>query len=372
MIGRISARLFITTPSRSVRVACALLGTLLILPAAVADAQFAGPSSGGNQSVSAGPQTIGAPTGAATAEPSAPTSAFQSAFATPYGSAPAATGVATGGFYTPAGDMVLLTGDVITVRIFGQPEYASTVRIGLDGTVDLPLIGHVPIDHLNVNDAEAVIRKHLIDAGMYRMPDVFIQISDLPSRYVTLAGEAHGIIPLTGDRRILDVLASANLPLTASRVIYISREGHPGLITVDLSGSPEDLVRNNIVVQPHDTIIVRGAGSVYCLGAFKIQGAIPLAKSTPLTLLQAMSIAQGYGWEGETKDLRLIRTVGGERRLVSLDYGKVQKGLAPDPILQADDIIFLPTNRFREAIKSGGLGVLFGIVSILLYFIQYT
>jgi polysaccharide export outer membrane protein len=44
----------------------------------------------------------------------------------------------------------------------------------------------------------------------------------------------------------------------------------------------------------------------------------------------------------------------------------VRDGTAKDPILQANDIVFLPTNNMKAAIKNMGVGGVLGIVSILL------
>ena len=43
------------------------------------------------------------------------------------------------------------------------------------------------------------------------------------------------------------------------------------------------------------------------------------------------------------------------------------RGQAPDPLLQADDIVFLPTNIYKAAIKNGGIPTLLGIASILIF-----
>jgi polysaccharide export outer membrane protein len=41
-------------------------------------------------------------------------------------------------------------------------------------------------------------------------------------------------------------------------------------------------------------------------------------------------------------------------------------GKVPDPVLQAEDIVFLPSSSWKAAIKSGGIGTLLGIASFLL------
>jgi polysaccharide export outer membrane protein len=44
---------------------------------------------------------------------------------------------------------------------------------------------------------------------------------------------------------------------------------------------------------------------------------------------------------------------------------KVRDGRAPDPVLQANDIIFLPTDAMKATIKNLGIGGVLGIVSLL-------
>ena len=106
---------------------------------------------------------------------------------------------------------------------------------------------------------------------------------------------------------------------------------------------------------------------VYLLGAFKTQGAIPLQQNSPLTLMQVAALAGGTGFEGKYNDLRIVRTVGFTRQEVKVDVKKVLNGTAPDPILQADDVIFLPSSAMKSALKSGGFGTLIGIISILVF-----
>ncbi len=176
----------------------------------------------------------------------------------------------------------------------------------------------------------------------------------------------HGVVPVVGQKRLFDVLSAAGgLPATASHIITINRPGVAQPIVVDLGTDPARSAQANVPVFPRDTIVVSRVGVVYLLGAFKNQGAIPLQQNSPLTLMQAAALGGGPGFEGKLTDLRIIRTMGLDRKVVQVDIKKVMNGKAPDPVLQADDIVFLPTNPMKAAIKSGGLGTLIGIASIL-------
>jgi polysaccharide export outer membrane protein len=264
-------------------------------------------------------------------------------------------------------DIQLGGGDLISLKVFGPGDYAATVRIGIDGKVQLPLIGVVSLQGLTITGAETFIAQKLVDAGMFVDPQVTIQLIEGPRAVVTLIGEVHGIVPIMGERRLLDVLAAGGgLPASASHIITINRPGLDQPIVVDLGTDPARSALANIPIFGGDTIVVGRVGVIYVLGAFKTQGAIAVTQNSPLTLLQVASLSGGPNYEGNYSDLRIIRTTGNTRTLVKVDINKVMFGKAPDPVLQADDVVFLPTNNLKAIIKSGGVGTLLGVVSLLL------
>jgi polysaccharide biosynthesis/export protein len=288
----------------------------------------------------------------------------------------------------PAGrDAYLGIGDLITIRLYGNTDYTPIARIGLDGTVQLPLIGSVLVNDLTVHQAQNLITQKLISSGMYRDPQVSIQITESPNQIVTLMGEVHGIVPIVGQRRLFDVLAAAGgggggggattvivggggLPATASHILTINRYGVAEPIVIDLGTDPAKSALINIPIFPRDTIIVPRVGVVYLLGAFKVQGAIPLQQNSPITLMKVAALAGGPGFEGRFNDLRIIRTTGTTRQVVRVNISKVINGKVPDPVLQAEDIVFLPTDPMKAVLKNGGITTLLGIISILIVAVQ--
>lgn len=270
-----------------------------------------------------------------------------------------------------ARDVQIAVGDLLLVRIFGTADYAPAVRVSVDGTIQLPLIGAIPVAGLTVNHAEDLIAGRLTSAGMYKNPQVTLQVTEASSQFATVSGELRGLVPLSGRRRLLDVLASVGtLPPTASHVITILRPSAEKPIVVDLGTDPVRSAQANVPILPGDTILVSRVGVVYVVGAFKTQGAIPLQQNSPLTLLQASALSGGVGFEGKFNDLRIIRTVGLDRRLVKVNIKRVMNGRDPDPVLQADDIVFLPSDALKAAIKSGGIGTLTNFASILVFAVR--
>jgi polysaccharide export outer membrane protein len=268
-------------------------------------------------------------------------------------------------------DIRLGAGDLIAVRIYGAGDYLPQGPITLDGSVQLPLIGNIHVDGLTLHEAERLIAGKLIAAGMYRDPQVTVQLMESPNQIATLTGEVRGIVQLRGSKRLLDVIAaSGGLPATASHVVTIHRVGLNQPIVVDLGTDPATSEHANVPIFAGDTIVTARTGVVYILGAFKNQGAVPLQQNSPLTLMQAAALSGGPGFEGKSKDLRLIRTIGLERKIVRVDIRRVMDGKDPDPVLQVDDIVFLPSSAMKAAVKSGGLSTLLGFASILLIAMQ--
>ncbi|MDE3104140.1 MAG: polysaccharide biosynthesis/export family protein [Acidobacteriota bacterium] len=270
--------------------------------------------------------------------------------------------------FPPAREIQIGVGDLLNVHLYPVTDYAPTARVALDGTVQLPLIGAIAVDGLSVHQVENLIAQKLTDAGMYRNPQVTVQVAESPNQVATLSGEVHAVVPVAGGKRLLDVLAAAGgLPPTASHVLTIERPGLATPIVVRIDTDPTRSSSYNIPIFAKDTIITSRVGVVYMLGAFKQQGAIPLQSNSPLTLMQVVSLAGGAGYEGQYNDMRLVRTIGTSRTVVKLNVQRVLNGKDPDPVLQADDIVFLPSNAMKAAIKVGGLSTVIAIASVLLY-----
>jgi polysaccharide export outer membrane protein len=51
--------------------------------------------------------------------------------------------------------------------------------------------------------------------------------------------------------------------------------------------------------------------------------------------------------------------------VIDVDIKKIRDGKAADPILQANDIVFLPTDDMKAVLKNLGVGGVIGLVSLL-------
>src|ERR1700722_19404136 len=63
-------------------------------------------------------------------------------------------------------DVYLWHDDLITIHLFESQDYVPTVRVGLDGMIQLPLIGSVRVEGLTLHQAQDLIAQKLVSAGM--------------------------------------------------------------------------------------------------------------------------------------------------------------------------------------------------------------
>jgi len=81
---------------------------------------------------------------------------------------------------------------------------------------------------------------------------------------------------------------------------------------------------------------------VYVMGAVKKEGSIPLLR--PMTVLQAISEAGGFGEFARKRKIYVLRTVNGKQEKLPFDYQAVVKGknLEQNITLLRDDTIVVP------------------------------
>ena len=310
---------------------CSALFCIATFATLAAQAQFAGPAPGKNDSP---PPLPAMATPAQTAAPVVP-------------------------------ELHLYSGDLIEVTVYNVKDYDSKVRINASGSADLPLVGPVQLDGLTLQQAQLKIGDTLDAAGMIRNPDVTITVLDSVHDTITVSGEVNTPhpIPAFSAMRLLDVIAAAGgLTHTASHTISILRPGAPEPLLVQLGPDLMQASAENILVYPGDQIIVPRTGVVYVVGAVRAQSAYPLANGTPMTLMQAVALAGGANYEATRSQTRIIRTVGTKREEIHVNLKKVMFGKAPDPVLQNDDIVFIPPNSFKAGVKGGAAGIALGLL----------
>jgi polysaccharide export outer membrane protein len=258
--------------------------------------------------------------------------------------------------------IVAYPGDSLEVSVVGVAAInAVRPQVDSDGNIGLPFIGVVHVGGLTVVEMQAAIAKKYAEGQYILNPQITVQILSSPSQVISVTGEVKGpaVVPALGPRKLLDVIAACGgfTPL-ASHLVTISRRSSDKTFQVLLDPNPMDSTLTNVPVYPGDTVIVPRSGQVYITGSVKLQNSYPLSSNTPLTVMQAITLAGGTNFEAALSEARIIRTQGNERTAIKLDLKRIYRGQEADPILQADDIIYVPGSVIKGAIKGGGASVL--------------
>jgi polysaccharide export outer membrane protein len=280
--------------------------------------------------------------------------------------------VADDALTSAAGRYVLGPDDVISIRVPGLDEFNSNtnaIRIDPNGDVRLPLLGKVHAAGLTVDHMEEQLTAKLV--RFMNQPDVTIMVTEFASRPVSVLGSVKnpGVHQLGGRRTLLEVLSLAGgIDDTAGNAIRITRRTEMGplplpQVKMDVTGGfyvGEVDVRSllearnpasNIDVLPNDVITVPKGDLVYVIGAVRRPGGFILNQEKQMSLLQALSLAEGLDKLASARSARILRpgAVGAPRVEIRVDVKRILEGSASDVTLDPNDILFIPDNKARSA-----------------------
>lgn len=269
--------------------------------------------------------------------------------------------------------------DQITVRVLDLDEFnaqnLTPVRIDMRGNIRLPLVGRLHAAGLTVEKLESEIAVRL--SNLMNDPEVTVAVAEFRSHPVTVLGavKTAGVLQITGRKTLFEVLSLAGgLNPDAGNTVKITRRVDSGPLPLpnvvrDPSGDffvGQLNVRavmeaknplENIDVLPNDVVTVPKADLVYVVGGVKRSGGFVLSsEKEQITVLQALSLAEGLDRDAAPKKARILRpsAVGAERIEIAVDLKRILDGSAQDVALRANDILFVPTN----AAKSVGIRAL--------------
>jgi polysaccharide export outer membrane protein len=257
-------------------------------------------------------------------------------------------------------------------------------RIDGEGDIQVPLVGRVHIAGMTVPQAETELNKKL--SAFIKHPQVSVEVKELRSQPASVLGAVNtpGVHQVEGHKTLLEMISMAGgIRQDAGYSIRITRQSEWGCIplpgaTTDASGrysvaqvnlqaimegkTPEE----NIQVFPHDVISIPKAQMIYVTGDVKRSGGFVLGESQSMSVIQAVSLAEGLDQTADKKHSRIMRLNPGsdERTEIAVDLKAIMDGKAPDVKMQSNDILLVPGStgkkaalRIMEAAISTGTGL---------------
>jgi len=278
--------------------------------------------------------------------------------------------------------------DEITIRSLQVKELADKAfRLDQNGEINFPLIGRMHLAGETTRAAETELTDKL--KTFYHDPDVAVSITVFHDEPVSILGAVGtpGVHSIHGQTTLLDVLSSAGgVRGDAGPVVKVTRDsstyGAIPYATAHAVGTKTSMVdidlkslmngtnsAENIVIQPHDVVSVPPAEVIYVIGNVKRAGGFPLGGKPDLTVLQAISLAEGLDGRAAATSARILRRESdvstAARTDIPVNIAAILKGKAPDILLRPNDILYVPNStskmlsqRALEAAVSIGSGIL--------------
>ena len=253
------------------------------------------------------------------------------------------------------------------------PELAEfgnkPVRIDSDGDVQAPLVGRIHIAGLTLQQVEVELNKSL--RKYIREPQVVVSVAEVRSQPVSILGAVNtpGVHQIQGHKTLLEMLASAGgLRQDAGYSVRITRQLDWGCIplpgaALDSTGKFSVAELNlkkimeakdpaeNIQILPHDVISVPKAEMVFVIGEVRRSGGFVLGEHKSISVLEALSMAEGLNTTADTRHAKILRLNRGadQREELPVDVKSLLAGKKQDVSLQAEDILFIPGSTGKKA-----------------------
>jgi polysaccharide export outer membrane protein len=279
----------------------------------------------------------------------------------PFQTKEAANSASTGSTY------VLGPDDQVSIRALHAEEITDKpVQLDGEGFLKLPLVGRVKASGLTVEQLESELTERL--KTYINDPQVSVNITEFRSQPISVLGSVNnpGVIQLRGRKTLVEVLSMAGgLRPDAGYRIEITRRAEWGEIPLpgaktqdgysiaDVSVAPlleAKSPKANIDVKPYDTISVPKGELVYVTGEVRKAGGFVLHEKESLSVLQALSLAEGSSPTASLTKARILRAHpdSSDRTQIPIDLKSVIAGKSPDVSLQSGDILFIPSSFTKK------------------------
>jgi polysaccharide export outer membrane protein len=219
-------------------------------------------------------------------------------------------------------------GDILKIAVWSQPELSGEFTVDVAGGITMPLIGMVKAEGQTLAQVEEAIRAKLAD-GYLINPQVTIGVAEFKSQRVFVVGEVRtpGVVPLSGALTLVEALTRVgSLTEFAGGDLVVIRPpdgkdvtgpvlaGDPGakeILRLDIQQLQSRGPTSNIDLRDGDTVVVPRAETIFVNGQVNAPGRYTYERD--MTILMAISKANGINELGSTRRIKIIRIVDGKR-----------------------------------------------------------
>jgi polysaccharide export outer membrane protein len=248
-------------------------------------------------------------------------------------------------------------GDLLAISVLQVPDLKTSVRVSQQGAISLPMLGVVQVGGLSAAQIEARLADQLRRTYV-KDPQVSVQVAEMESHPVSVVGAVAqpGVYQVRGPMHLLAVLSLAKgvSENAGDSVIVVPADPSAKPIEVDLKKLLEsNASETNVIVRAGDVVKVPSAPRVYVVGEVNKPGSFPVPRGERLTVLRAVALGEGLTPTAAKGDTVILRTAeDGRQTEIDIRLDRIMKADEPDPVLQANDVIFVPGSGGKAAARA--------------------
>jgi protein involved in polysaccharide export with SLBB domain len=269
----------------------------------------------------------------------------------------------------PTNRFTLGPGDRLEIEILGgDATTRGTNAVGPDGKIYFHLLPGLDVWGLTLAETRGLIERELMKY-MREQPQIGVGLLGVESQRVWLLGRLNtpGIYPMGAPMTLLEALSLAGGPISPTalaslgggpvtsafseevadlRRSFVIRDGQP--LRVDFHRLlKEGNLSQNIYLRPDDFVYVPSTTTkeVFVLGA--VMQPRSMAYREQMSLITAIANAQGTIKDAFLSHVAIVRGSLTEPKIAIVDYKDIVRGKAPDVLLEAGDIVYVPFTPYR-------------------------
>ncbi len=156
---------------------------------------------------------------------------------------------------------LLRPADEISVNVFREPDFTmSSLRIGVEGNVSIPLLGSIPAAGMTAKQFEEDVTRRLAAVGL-KTPTVSVNIVQYSSHFVTVEGavEKPGVYAFQPGARLSAAVALASGPKQTAKLdqVAVFRDTPEGIMVAKFDHSAISTgAMLDPVLQPGDRVVM--------------------------------------------------------------------------------------------------------------------
>lgn len=158
-------------------------------------------------------------------------------------------------------DYAIGPGDVLSVRVIGEPEMTGLYAVRFDGKIMFPYLGEIPAAGVGLAQFNRDLQAGL--AGLYRDPQVNVEVKEYGSCVVYVLGEVEkpGVYKFEGRTSLLEIVAAAggykHSAARASTMVVRNVATKPEVMQIDMAKVIDDgAITLNVPLRKGDVVVV--------------------------------------------------------------------------------------------------------------------